>query len=79
MSPPQADYRLGASFDDDVSRARGDVAEFVGRDVVDGVGCYRARVEHDVAGELAVEECFDAKVEVGLGHPHIEIGTMRVD
>ena len=30
------------------------------------VCCWLRRVEHDVADELAVEDCFDAEVEVGL-------------
>ena len=40
----------------------------VGGDVVDGVGCCRARVYDDVAHERAIEEGFDAEVEVLVLH-----------
>jgi hypothetical protein len=39
----------------------------VGGDVVDGVGRVGVRVYDDVADELAVEECFYAEIDVGLG------------
>jgi hypothetical protein len=54
---------LGGGADDQRARRSGSVAGGVGGDVVDGVGRHSARVDDDVADELAVEECADAEVE----------------
>ena len=56
----------GGSLDADRTSACTRITPGVGGDVVDGVGCYRARVDDDVAGELAVEEGFQVEIEVGL-------------
>jgi hypothetical protein len=53
----------------------------VGGDVVDRVGCGCARVYDDVADELAVEEGFDAEVEVLLraGDRRTQVGVSYLD
>ena len=53
----------------------------VGRDVVDGVGRHAARVDDDIGHELAVEEGFDAEVEVGrrAGDRGAEVGVGVAD
>jgi hypothetical protein len=49
--------RRAGRFDDDRAGVGGGVAPGVGGDVVDGVGCYLRRVDENVSGQNAVDEC----------------------
>ena len=57
---------LGARTDDNGAGRNRAKAGLVACNVVDRVGGWLGGIDDDVAGELPVEECFNAEIEVGL-------------